>query len=56
MQISKRQIFVLVSFLLIYGCKSETENKNDLKENNLYGKVKSVKQFAAENKTEPSRI
>lgn len=54
MQISKRQIFVLVSFLLIYGCKSETENKNDLKENNLYGKVKSVKQFAAESKTEPS--
>jgi len=54
MQISKRQIIVLVSFLLIYGCKSETENKNDLKDHNLFGKVKSIKEYTAESKTNPS--
>jgi len=54
MHISKRQIFFLASFLLISGCKSETEKKNNLKENNLYGKVKSVKQFTAESKTNHS--
>jgi hypothetical protein len=47
MQVSKRQILFLVSFLLIYGCKSETGKKNDLKEHNLFGKVKSVKQYPA---------
>lgn len=56
MQKSKRQIFFLVLFLLIYGCKSETDNNNDLKEHNLFGKVKSVKEFTLENNTNRSEL